>query len=244
MMKPTPRYIAFLVVLGAIVFLQPSGLIGQPKLKIIDGTKIDYGTIFSNEIMKREIKIKNEGTDTLTVTSVSSSCGCTVALVSNDHIPPQGSGKISVSFDPERFSGKVSKGISFETNDPKQHHAHIDFTVNISKIIELSNDYITFPNSRVDSIVQTDYTLKNLTDRPIKILSILSTSYLLSAESDKKVINPNEIATITCILRPRERGVIKGNIKIDTDNPNIAHISTRFFALVKPKPSSSSSNHN
>ena len=235
----TGRLTAYIVLL--LVTALP--LAAQPKMKIVEGTKLDYGTIYSNELMRHELTVKNEGKDTLSVSDISSSCGCTVAMVSKNHIPPKGEGKISISFDPSRFSGTVSKAISFETNDPANPHGHVEFTVNVSKVIEVSEDYITFPGAVVDSTTEVVYGLKNVTDRPIRILSILSTSPIVSAESDTKIIAPQQAAKITASLRSSEKGIFKGNIKIDTDNPNVAHISTRFFALVKSKASSTPSVH-
>jgi hypothetical protein len=221
------------------VFLAFGALIAvsQPKLVIVGGLNFDYGTVYSNQLLKKQITLKNEGTDTLIVSDVSSSCGCTVALISPEgtHIPPDSTSWISVSFDPSRFSGPVTKGISFDSNDPKHAHSHIEFTVNVSKAIEISNDVLTFPNVLVDSLYEDQYTVKNVTNKPMKILSIVSTTFVATAEIDKKVIEPNDYATVKCRVRPTSKGVFKGNINIDTNCPDMPHISTRIFGLAKAK---------
>jgi hypothetical protein len=241
-----PHRNARLLVLIAFFALSTVIAFCQPKLRVIGGFKFDYGTVYSNRTLKKEIMLKNDGTDTLIITSPSSSCGCTVAMISESqsHIPPDSTGRMSVSFDPSRFSGSVTKGISFETNDPKQAHAHIDFTVKVSKAIEISAEYLPFPDAKVDSVSEAEYILKNVTDKPMKILSILaksnadtveSKSCIVTAEIDKKVIEPNDFATIKFSLRPTKKGISKGNIVIDTDSPDVPRISTRFFSLAKAK---------
>jgi hypothetical protein len=230
-----PRHIIHLIFLIALFASCSAITFCQPKLKVIGGFNPDYGTIYSNQPMKKEIILKNVGTDTLTIGAPSSSCGCTVAKMNDGNIPPDSTGKLFISFDPSRFSGSVTKGISFETNDPNQAHVHIDFTVRVSKAYEISADYLSFPNAAVDSVWEEEYTLKNVTEKPMKILSLLSTSYILTAEIDKKVIEPKDYATIRCRVRPTTKGIFKGNINIDTDCPDIPHISTRFFGFAKAK---------
>ena len=100
---------------------------GQPKLHVVGGTSFDFGDVYSTSASK-VLTIQNLGRDTLIIFNVGTSCGCTAALASEDHIPPGDSGTVSITFDAKRFSGKVEKLVSLTTNDTSQRYIAINFT--------------------------------------------------------------------------------------------------------------------
>lgn len=208
----------------------------QPKLRIEEGLQPDFGDIYTNEVLQKSLHLVNDGNDTLVISGVSASCGCTSVLASSDHIPPQGTGEVKISFNPERFSGPQTKAISFETNDPRMPHAHIDFSVHIKKVLEISREYLTFPSAHVDSQSIDELIIKNVSAAPVKILAVTTTSPFMYVTPVKTTIRPNDSATLTCMFLPKSRGLVRGNIVIETDNILVPKISTRFFALVKAAP--------
>ena len=97
-----------------------SNLVSQPKLKIPIGTKFSFGDIVLTSKVQKSVVLKNIGKDTLDISNVHATCGCTAAMLSNNRIAPRDSGMLNITFDASRFSGTVQKGVTFNTNDPKQ----------------------------------------------------------------------------------------------------------------------------
>jgi len=76
--------------------------------KVNEGGKVDY-----------TFRFMNKGVSELVIKDVKSSCGCTAALLSNSNIKPGQEGTIKVEFDTKNRSGKNSKTVTVQSNDPK-----------------------------------------------------------------------------------------------------------------------------
>lgn len=75
----------------------------------------DYGTIYQGADGSSEFKFTNTGDEPLVLSSVRSSCGCTVPSWPKDPILPGQSGSIKVTYDTKRV-GTISKQISVVSN--------------------------------------------------------------------------------------------------------------------------------
>lgn len=234
--------LALLWLIGGIV---PAALWSQPKFNMIGGTDFNFGEVYTGKTVQHNLFIRNEGTDTLVVTDVSASCGCTGTLMSNSRIAPRDTGVLSISFDSRRFSGDIQKTVSMNTNDSAHSHVRVNFTAKVIKAFSVDPEYVMF-RTIIDSTVTDEVALKNIGSESVRILSITSSSAdIVSAKASQGVIKPGEEATITCTLAPKTSGTLKGTIAITTDHPKIPMIDVRFFGLVSNKTSHSpSADHN
>jgi hypothetical protein len=211
-------------------------LYGQAKFNLVGGIKFDFGEVNLGTTVQRILTIKNDGTDTLIITNVSASCGCTGTLLSNDHITPGDSGALSISFNSKKFSGKVEKAVTMNTNDPQNKKVRIIFVANIVTILEFEPEYLFF-RSKPDSETTQMLTLKNSSPEPLRILSVKSDLESVSLSVSENEIEPGKIAKLTASLHPRAPGTIKGNIEIKTDNPKVSRFNVRVVALITGKTS-------
>ncbi len=113
----------FSLALMSVVALSCNMAFAQDSTKVAKGPKIqfaetsfDFGTAAQNTAVKHLFKFKNVGTDTLKITQVKTSCGCTAAE-SSKIIPPQKDGQIEVTYSTGSNMGKVSKTIYVFSND-------------------------------------------------------------------------------------------------------------------------------
>jgi hypothetical protein len=223
--------VAFVFFLPLIV---PVTGLSQARVQIVGGETLNFGEIYSNAKLNRKIVVRNVGKDTLSVKSVSTQCGCTVALASHDLIAPKDSGAINVTFDPRRFSGPVTKAISFETNDPSHQHVHINFNVNIIKVIEADPELVTIPDAMVDSATKVSYKIRNLSSTDtIHIFNVSTDSPNLKVDLDAKVLAPKEEVSVDCTYIPKKSGIDRMRVDIHTDNTHVPDLSTTVFARVK-----------
>jgi hypothetical protein len=91
----------------------------QPVLKFTE-TLHDFGKIEEGKVVEYTFKFKNSGKDTLKISDIKTSCGCTAALVSNDKIGPGEEGTLHVELDSKNRKGKMSRTITVKSNDPKE----------------------------------------------------------------------------------------------------------------------------
>ena len=217
-----------------ILSLLPAILIAQPKLSVVGGSRFDLGEISVLSPVTRKLTLKNTGSDTLSITDVSATCGCTGTLMSNDLIPPGDSGILSITFNPRNIRGRAEKAVSMNTNDPEQKHMRITFSAVVAPVLEVDLDYLVV-RTQLDSVATDTFFVKNTSSVPVQILSVTPTDAEISVAPSALHLNPNDSAAVTCVFTPKRVGTVKGNIIIRTDHPKAPSLNLRFFALVSGK---------
>lgn len=91
----------------------------------------DFGKIKQGDVVTHEFVFRNEGTAPLKINRVTTSCGCTAALVSEKEIAPGKEGRLKVTFDSRGYSDKVIKYIYFDSNDPKTPQVELTITAEV-----------------------------------------------------------------------------------------------------------------
>lgn len=81
-------------------------------------TQHDFGKVSEGEKVDYTFRFVNKGTSELIIKDVKSSCGCTAALLNSSNIKPGQEGTIKVEFDTKNRSGKNSKTVTVQSNDP------------------------------------------------------------------------------------------------------------------------------
>jgi len=131
-MKRTSLYIAALLCLVTLFLTQCRGnssvnntkyvlsdTIGTPVITFVNVTH-DFGTIDEGEKVACVFKFSNTGDADLVLTSVLTSCGCTVSKFSKKPIPPGGSGTIEITYDSTDRNGMQTKTITVQSNAKKK----------------------------------------------------------------------------------------------------------------------------
>ena len=225
------------VVSGALTFLMLCAplyfLSAQPRLFIVGGMTADFGDVYTPST-ERFLTLKNIGTDTLTISDVSTSCGCTAALISHDHIAPNDSGILSVTFDAKRYGGRIEKMISMNTNDTAQKHVNIKFGVNVIKSLDVDPEYMYFYTT-VDSTTENTLTIKNSSSQTIRIKSVKPSSDFITVKLSEDKLSPGEEAALTGTIQPKQSGTVRGDIEITTDFTKYPKFAIAFFAYAKAK---------
>lgn len=101
---------------GNVVAGEQSGAV--PTIYFPD-TQHDFGKVSEGQKVNYTFRFVNKGQSELLIKDVKSSCGCTAALVSSNVIKPGQEGTIKVEFDTKNRSGKNSKTVTVQSNDPK-----------------------------------------------------------------------------------------------------------------------------
>lgn len=222
-----------LISISAIGILSLSYASSQPKLDLIGGTGFDFGEIWT-PTAKKLLTLRNRGNDTLIISNVSASCGCTGALISHDHIAPGDSGLLSITFDASRFGGKVEKFISFESNDTSQKHITITFHANVNKTLDFEPGHFYF-STYPDSLVTKEVTIANSSSATIHILKLQTSSTDFIVSSSATEIGPGEHITLTGSISIKQTGTFRGNVTIITDHPVVPRYTLNYFVLSKEK---------
>ncbi len=94
----------------------------------------DFGVVPRGYIVYHNFAFRNIGSDTLVITKVKPTCGCTAAPLSSDHVAPGDTAKISVTLDTSKLRGKVRKFVNIDCNDPINPYYKISFKAEIDSL--------------------------------------------------------------------------------------------------------------
>lgn len=119
------------------------GHLGGPRAEFAT-PKHDFGKVKSSDVVRHDFVITNRGNETLIVTDVQPTCGCTVAETWDREIPPGKTGKIPVEFNPANFDGKVTKTITVLTNETGAPTHTLEFQALVWRPVDVQPSYLYF----------------------------------------------------------------------------------------------------
>ena len=105
--------------LVVVLLCGPGHVLGQdaPQLVVAE-TVFDFGAVQRGARVEHTFQLANRGPGTLRIDQVKSTCGCTVAVVSDRDVAPGGEGRIVVALDTAKLAGRTTKIVTVYTNDP------------------------------------------------------------------------------------------------------------------------------
>lgn len=132
------RYAALLTLLAASVATaqdkpadgppaagQPTPARPGPRISLSQ-TKWDFGEVWHLDQPKMDLIVKNEGTETLKLVRVHTSCGCTAAQPDKKELAAGESTKVHVVFNSKGKQGKVTSKVLVYSNDPGKPQVSMD----------------------------------------------------------------------------------------------------------------------
>jgi hypothetical protein len=133
----------------------------------------DFGKVKQGEVLAHEFVFTNEGDAPLVIERVSTSCGCTAALASEDRIAPGKEGRVKASFDSRGFAGSVVKYVYVESNDASNARRELKVTAEIDvppqPRIELDRYNADLGLSLEGEETSTRFTVRNVGELELKI---------------------------------------------------------------------------
>lgn len=127
------KWITVLAILVLAALLAACGP-KQPKL-VLETETFDFGDVVNGKIVSRDVMVKNEGTGSLVVEAVTTSCGCTTATLDPMTVPAGGIATLHIEFDSGAHgpdaNGRVMRQVFIASNDPEQPEALVQFTANV-----------------------------------------------------------------------------------------------------------------
>jgi len=201
----------------------------QSKMKIAGADSVDWGTIYRGEKIQKTFAVQNVGKDTLMISNVIASCGCTAAMLNEKIIPPNKSGDLSITFNSENFTGKVHKTVTINSNDTSNASFNLQFNVNIMEEVSIEPRSVIFRDIKLGSPAKQTLKIKNTSLSPISILSWKSDDKNLEAKTPEKPITPNQEADIELTYTPKSSGYSNNMMELSTDAKHQSKVIVNFY---------------
>jgi len=220
------------LLLSVFTFVPPCGAQGAAKVKI-DSAVVDFGRLTIDDgVQEKTISVANEGTDTLRLDFISSTCGCTKVQEFTETVLPGNTGKIVLVVDPRKAEPRRSKfqRVLFSTNDPEHPQLAIEVywkmkleevTVSPSSIsVDLSKMQVQTSSGRAkDTIVVLDTWQHRLEITDIKTSSHLTTSLYDIMYTCPQGSKLHLFRFDICLLPNTPTGVLSEWLKFSTNHP-------------------------
>lgn len=232
---------AFVMLVSAVSFAQ----MFPPKVAA-QLMEYDFGDVARGEHVKYDFVVSNVGGDLLKISDVRASCGCTAAKPEKDNLAPGESTNINVDFNSTGRSGRQTKFITVQTNDPEQPEIRFKLTgvvvdpgtekgnVAEGPILFFNDTQHDFGTVQEGNVV--DYTFKfvNKGSGPLKISNVKTTCGCTTALVSGELIAPGKEGTLDVKLDTKHRvGKLSRRITVSSNDPANPDMVLTIFADVQ-----------
>jgi hypothetical protein len=227
MNRPTFLLFSLLAVPAAL-------LVAQPVLHVVDGTKLNLGTIYRGQVIEKTVTLKNTGTDTLILGRVDVSCGCTAAMASSDRIPKGGTGTLKITFNSRNFAGEIHKSVTVNSNSADSPATVIEFTGTVVNEIELSPMQLFLKETETGRTTTVTFKIRNNGKEPLQLKSFRTPLEGFSVTLPEAALKPGLEVELTAQFTPKKAiQLISDGVFISTSNPNQPEVYLPIFGSVK-----------
>jgi hypothetical protein len=153
---------------------------GTPKIHF-DQTLYDFGKTSQVATVSGVFKFKNAGDAILKVEPPKPSCGCTVAELKPDTLPPGATGELAFTLNLGLYRSILEKHIAVRSNDPLTPEVSLIIKVDYTPLYEL-NPITLSPNLAFGVNDTTQFTTLTRTDgKPVHIVRLDSSKTWITA---------------------------------------------------------------
>ena len=135
----------------------------------------DAGTIANNDIHHTALKIANTGKTPLRISTIQTSCVCTLAHIPADGlvIAPGTASDVEVTIDPKRIPGFHSnKTLTITSNDPDNTQVAVDVTAKVDPEFEVLPAKIDFGTFAKGELPEAKVRVRQLLDTPLELTAV------------------------------------------------------------------------
>ena len=201
------------------------------QLAVMEGNQVSFGKIYqTGEVVHKVLTLKNAGSDSITIKRVSTSCGCTAALVSDSVLAPGQETEVKIQFNPTGYIGEVTKYVYISNSDPKNQLMTVKLTGYVAYALQPTPGYVLFNNARVGKLDSAEVTLSNTTNEVMDITGVTVPTKDITYRLSKKVLKPGEFANLDLYITPTNSRDVDGYIVVRTTSDRQPQLQIRVFA--------------
>lgn len=216
---------------AAVVVITMAASNANAQLSVIQGNEISFGKIFQTGAMVyKVITVKNIGSDSIKIKSVTTSCGCTAAMVATSALAPGEESDVRIQFNPTGYIGDVTKYIYISNSDKKFPLITVKMIGYVEYALQPTPSYVLFNNARVGKLDSTEINLSNTTGKEMRITKVDLPSKELTYRLNKELLKPGDFANLDIYLNPTNLRDIDGYIVIYTTSDEQPQLQLRVFA--------------
>jgi len=221
----------FVLAITSFFFALPA--LAAPQLAF-DKPVHDFNTAIEGAKLPHSFTFRNTGREPVYIERISSSCGCTVAEVSERVIQPGRKGEIKATFDTTGFSGQVKKEIYVYLKGVKAPGNTLTIKGTVMEELVASPRQLNLGDIKHGVKKDGSIKFKNQGKRTVRIINVKSMSQQIKASAGKRTLKPGESTTIKIAVTPdKGGGYFGGYVTIVTDAPENKEKNIPIYATVR-----------
>jgi len=186
----------------------------QPRLVCPEPT-FDFGTRPPTKPVDHEFVLRNEGKDTLLITKVKPTCGCTVANWRTKILEPGEETKLKCTLKLKGYRGPQNKGISVHSNDPRNPITMLRLKGYVAVDVEMKPAFLNFSQIHHTAKISR-YAILTAVGRAVSITDV--TCPLDIFHVDVEDIGGRPARLVVTTKPPLPSGVHRTRITVHTDD--------------------------
>lgn len=200
-----------------------------PKM-VLKEQLFDFKQVYEGQIVTHDFPVFNQGTDTLKIERVKTTCSCSVVSF-DSAIPPGGQGNIAVKVYTHGSDGRERWGVTIFTNDPNWKEAILDLRADVRPAIVLSGSAVQFSGKGNVSSTRV-IEIKSGIDRP---LVIQTDEFDLAGKVDYSVEETEKGRSFRVTFRnlPGPFEFYRGSLTFKTNFPEKPELTIWIFGRFK-----------
>jgi hypothetical protein len=103
-----------------------------PRLAV-EPASFDFGRVLPQRTLNREFSLRNFGSADLAIERVSTTCGCTAALLDDKVVKPGGRATLRVTLETRNYQGKIVRSVLIKSNDPQHPTTEIKLEATVAE---------------------------------------------------------------------------------------------------------------
>jgi Protein of unknown function (DUF1573) len=211
-----------------------TALAAGPQIQV-EQIDFDFGQIFQGDKVSHTFRFQNAGDEPLIIDRVSSSCGCTAALLSAKIVATGDVAEVKTTFDSTRFSGAVVKTITLHSNDPQQPLTTLLIRGTVKQEIKMAPHRLDLQNLRGGATQVVTVRLTNQSNQSLVLSGLQTTTPELLAELSSEQIPPGGEISLRIQITPEEGAKrLSGYVLMQTSSMNVPELRLPIYVTVTP----------
>ena len=178
-----------------------------------------------------QFKYENRTSKPIKITSVKSSCGCTVPALKKDEVAPGESGELTATFKIGNRTGAQMKTVTVTTDDPSQPITNLVLKANIAQALEIQPTFVFWENG--EAAKPKKITVKSGKGVPITKLDVTSSVPEFSTKVEKGSAQGEFVINVTPSDTSRPLAAM---LTIKPDFPQVFYANARVTPAAAAKP--------
>ncbi|HVS02277.1 MAG TPA: DUF1573 domain-containing protein [Thermoanaerobaculia bacterium] len=211
----------------------------SPKVVVPEATR-DLGALAKGESVDVVFALRNEGLASLEITSVTPSCGCTVAEF-DPIIPAGGSGEIRTTFDTRTLDGKTGARLTVLTNDPQQPKLRLTILAEVIRYLDATPGSARWIYTQGEAEGSLGQTIFSVDGQPFEVLRVDTPGpqfriEVRPAAEGERVEKASGVQwrVIPTLARDAPVGALSGAVVVHTDHPRQPVVEIPVSGFVRP----------